>query len=275
MLKYIGISFLPRKLVSFLFGRVARLELPKFILKPFLDWFIDRYGVNMEESALSLESFSTVLEFFTRELKDTARPIGKGVVSPADGNITEFGEIESETLIGVKGSDYTLADFLLSEEERAAFVGGAFVVVYLAPGDYHRVHAPVAGSVVSTSYFSGSLWPVNSWSTERVSCVFARNERVTVTLKTDLGLMGVVCVGALNVGSIKLAMTEFRTNQHPLSLAKRRIYQEYSNRLALKKGAQLATFELGSTVVILLPPSARGWVSKLSSRRVRMGETLG
>src|SRR5207237_361159 len=107
--------------------------------------------------------FASFNAFFTRALRPGLRPVDPdplSVVSPADGRIEDAGPIDSGSAFPVKGQRYTVAGLLGSEADAASFAGGLYAVVYLAPRDYHRFHAPAAGRVIAVRHVPGELYPV-------------------------------------------------------------------------------------------------------------------
>ena len=140
----------PHHLVSRLFGYASDCREPA-VKNWMISRFVQRYGVDMseaeQEDALAYDCFN---DFFTRALKDGARPLDDepgSVLCPADGAISQMGAIEHGRIFQAKGHSYGLADLLGGDAERAApFQGGEFATIYLSPRDYHRVHMPVAGT---------------------------------------------------------------------------------------------------------------------------------
>jgi len=200
-------KLVPQHLLSRVVGRVAESGRLK---KPFIRWFVKRYSVDMsdaqEQDPLAYENFNA---FFTRALKAGARPFAEGIndalpiLCPADGAISQLGEINEHGLLQAKGRYYTVADLLASNQDAADFDGGSFATVYLSPKDYHRVHMPVAGKLTKMSYIPGDLYSVNKQTAEGVPNLFARNERLVCLFDTELGPMAVVLVGAMIVAGIE------------------------------------------------------------------------
>ena len=234
-------KIVPQHLLSRIVGRVAESRRFK---KPFINWFAARYGVDMseaqEQDPLAYDNFNA---FFTRALKLGARPLAEGIggalpiLCPADGAISQLGDITEKGLLQAKGRHYTVADLLASENDAAAFDGGCFATVYLSPKDYHRVHMPLAGRLTKMSYVPGDLYSVNQQTAEGVPNLFARNERLVCLFDTELGPMAVVLVGAMIVAGIEtvwagrvcpgrdrsqVQVTDYTTSVPPVELAARR-----------------------------------------------------
>jgi phosphatidylserine decarboxylase len=264
---------IPKDLSSALVYRATRSR-RAWLRRPLTRWFAKAYGIDLTEAAnADLESYATFNEFFTRELKAGVRPIAGGpdtLVSPADGVLTEHGRIEGGRLYQAKGSAYSLAE-LLGDLGSAvdALDGGHYFTVYLAPHNYHRVHAPLDARLVRTRYIPGARFSVSRATAAAISRLFCRNERVVCSFETHFGPMIVVLVGALNVSSIS-------TFAHgEIASGATRLWLEQPP-LPVARGAEIGRFNMGSTVVVLLGSAsfrfARGLADGLP---VRMGQAFG
>ncbi len=270
---------MPKNLVSCLVGRLASIKFPRALQLAILRWFVSRYGVQLADATKSLPEYPSLGALFTRELKSGARPIGAGVVSPVDGVITEYGRIEQGRLLQVKGV-YLPLDLLLGDAQaQARYEAGFFITFYLAPPDYHHIHAPIDGEVVSMTHMPGTLWPVNEWSVRTVPQLFVRNERVVTVLRgKEHGLVSVIKVGALNVGSIALAYDNLVSNQFSWGFcgAKRMpARREYQPPRAIQKGNRLGTFQMGSSVILLFQSNCFTPGENCRRAKIRLGESLG
>lgn len=265
------LRFLPRNLLSRVFGRIARIESPAFLPRWLIQNWITKFRVDVEEAELPPAEYRSLLAFFTRALKDGARPIDSepgAIVSPVDGTIGETGRIANDTLYQAKGMAYRGAALLGGEDRAAAFEGGSYLTVYLSPRDYHRIHSPCDGTITRVLYEPGTLWPVNPPSVKRIPSLFAVNERVTLWIESTIGPIGLVLVGATNVGSMRLAFMDFTTNR-----GEPRRAIEIAPGRAVARGEHLATFELGSTIVLMLPRTA-AFDPMWSNAKVRMGKRI-
>ena len=170
-------------------GHLADLRLPPFAIRPLLRLYARAFGVDLGEAAEPLESFPTFNAFFTRRLREGARPVAGGegvVVSPSDSRLSVIGPVPPDgRLEQVKGSSYSIDALLGSPEEAAPFRRGAHATLYLSPAMYHRVHSPVDGRVVAWRYVPGRLFPVNGAGVRSVPGLFTRNERVALFLDTE------------------------------------------------------------------------------------------
>ncbi|MEM1010152.1 MAG: archaetidylserine decarboxylase [Myxococcota bacterium] len=245
------LSLLPTKLLSRCFGHLARWPAPRFLLRPVLRWYVSHFRVDVEEAEKPLSEYRTLTEFFTRRLRSGARVIDADpqvLVSPVDGRLGQYGQIEGDTLVQAKGHTYTLTELLGAQEYRQVFEGGSFATLYLSPRDYHRIHNPMDGAVESYSYFTGRLLPVNPPAVHNIPKLFARNERLVTYVRHESGAwVAVVKVGATNVGRIRLCYDDVVTNrwQDP------NYRKDYQPAIPLKKGDELGIFEMGSTVILL------------------------
>jgi phosphatidylserine decarboxylase len=272
---------LPLGAISRLAGRAARARPPGWLLQPAIGAFGRVFGVDFDEAREPVESFRTFQDFFTRALRDGARsidPAPDAFVSPCDGAWGAAGTIERGTLLQVKGRPYSLAALLGSEAEARLFERGRFATLYLAPGDYHRFHAPADVRVVSAHRLPGRLWPVNRIGLEGVDGVFARNERICAWMRLARAGSGsaepdlcLVAVGATLVGSVRLVFDSLATNE-PGSLSARR---EYEPPVELARGAEWGRFEFGSTIVVLARAGAVEIDARTPGTRVRLGERIG
>ncbi len=258
-------------------GRAARLPLPHAVRTALFEAYARRYGVDLSELAQPLERYATFNDFFTRALRPGARPLPSdpaAIVFPADGRLLGIGPVQGGALPPIKGHRYDVASLIGDRTLAPAFENGAYFAVYLSPGDYHRVHAPVGGSIVAVRHRSGRLFPVQPDVLERVPGLLARNERLTVVIDSDrfYGRVAVVLVGATHVGSITTAFDSFRTNVGWI----RGGGVDYAQPIRIERGAELARFNLGSTVVVLTESSAWKPVEGLEPGvRVRVREAAG
>jgi phosphatidylserine decarboxylase len=245
--------FLPKKAISRVTGKLASAKLGK-TTQFLIEQFIKQYNVDMSEAEIQdITKFETFNDFFTRALKKGARPVAKaGIVSPADGMISELGEIYKDAVLQAKGHYYSLEALLGGDEKDAkCFQSGNFVTIYLSPSDYHRVHMPLDGKLKKMVFVPGDLFSVNPLTAKNVDNLFARNERVVCFFENDeIGEFAVVLVGATIVASIE---TVFAGVVAPSAGKEKTIYDYSKDNIVIKKGAELGRFLLGSTVVCVFP----------------------
>jgi len=242
-------QFLPKNHLSYIIGILVHLPLPSMIWTPIIKIFARVYDINLEEAEKPVEQYKSLGDFFVRHLKPGVRPLAvTWAVHPADSVITQAQIIHEGKLIQAKNKTYHINDFIFDTKGLEKYNDGQFLTYYLCPTDYHRVHSPVSGTIQKVVHIPGALWPVNQWSTDNIQELFSINERVYVEIKTERGLVGVVFVGATNVGQIELAFdSEIRGNQ--LKVFKPLIKENLN--IPIQKGAELGMFRMGSTVVML------------------------
>ncbi|WP_295716546.1 archaetidylserine decarboxylase [uncultured Halovibrio sp.] len=263
----------PQHGLSRLAGRVADSRHPA-LRRRLINGFIRRYGVDMNEAAdPDPEAYASFNDFFTRPLRDDARPIEgdeRTLVCPADGAISQSGTISRGRLFQAKGQSFSAAELTARPEpELAAFEQGRFATIYLSPKDYHRVHMPVTGTLEATTTIPGRLFSVNPATTRNVPRLFARNERLVAWFRTEYGPMAVVMVGAMIVAGIE---TVWGGRVAP---GARSIRHAAHDGPHLARGAEMGRFYLGSTVILMLPRGAFEPTGELNPEQsVRMGESL-
>lgn len=268
---------LPQHLLTALIWRIARIR--HVATKNFLiTRFVGLYDVEIDEVKLNVpDDFATFNDFFVRELDADARPVDESdnsIVSPVDGTVSIADVIRDDSIIQAKGLNYSLSDLLATDLERAAaYVDGAFATIYLAPYNYHRVHAPWDGELVAARYVPGDLFSVSEATVKQVDGLFRRNERLVMHFKTDRGPAVLIFVGALNVGSISTPWTgELRPRKHGVV----DVPDLSGHPGIVKKGDLLGWFNMGSTVILLLPAGVASWDDDLQpGETLRVGEAIG
>ncbi len=256
---------LPQHALSRLAGRVAASE-TDWVKSLFIRQFARVYDISLDEAeCTTFDEFRSFNDFFTRALRADARPIGEGIVSPADGCVSQLGQIDGDTLLQAKGHGYSLTS--LAGGLAGGFSNGTFCTVYLAPSDYHRVHLPFAGTLTDTLAVPGALYSVNAATETSIEGLFARNERLVCRFETEFGPMLVVLVGAMIVASIA---TDWAG---PVSPYNKEEHTQYD--LVYETGEEIGRFLLGSTVICCFPPGAVTMNESLASgTAVRMGQTI-
>jgi phosphatidylserine decarboxylase len=276
-LSYAFLKLLPRNTLSRALGAACRLPAPRPVVRAAIRTFARRYGVDASEAERAIDEYPTFTEFFTRRLKAGARPIAPGdsvPVSPVDGTVGEVGDIVEGRLLQAKGKQYTLAELFggpRAQADALPFVGGSFLTIYLAPHNYHRIHAPLGGHITGYINVPGTLWPVNAVGVRNVERLFCVNERLTTFLATPRGRCAVVAVGAMNVGRIRAVYDDVVTNARRTRAVQRK---EYEKPIPVEKGGELAIFEMGSTVVVVFARGVRLSEEIVPGRAIKLGERL-
>ncbi len=236
------------------------------------------YDVDVEEIKLDVpQGFATFNDFFVRELNDGARDIdddANSIISPADGTVSLAGTLRADSILQAKGLDYSLDDLLATDlDESASYINGRFATIYLAPYNYHRVHAPFDGELVAARYVPGDLFSVNAATVSKVSGLFRRNERLIMHFRTERGPAVVILVGALNVGSIS---TPWSGEIRPRKAGVVDVIDISGHDTNVRKGDLLGWFNMGSTVIVLMPDGVCEWHDKLEpGDTLRMGQSIG
>ena len=217
--------------------------------------------------------------FFTRALRPGARPVDPDprlIASPVDGTVSQLGPIRGERIVQAKGHTYSLEALLAGQDRWAEhFADGSFATLYLAPYNYHRIHMPLTGTLRAAWFVPGRLFSVNATTAAAVPDLFARNERVVLVFEDGPLVWALVMVGALFVGSMSTVWhgdvaprTPRRVTALPLDAP--------LAPLRLEKGTELGRFNMGSTVIVLLPRRTAEWRAGLGPGDIiRVGQTLG
>jgi phosphatidylserine decarboxylase len=263
----------PKRSWSTALGWLARRPLPRPVRARFLTTYARLFGIDLDEVELPLEEYGTLDAFFTRRLRAGARPADPEpatAVSPVDGEVLEHGTIAGDRLLQAKGCEYSLAALLADEDEARRFVDGEYLTLYLAPRDYHRIHAPVAGAVVGCRHVPGRFFPVNARAVCDVDGLYTVNERLVTFLDADCGRVAVVSVAALGVGHITAAYDE-EIHTHARRCAGVRTY---APPRPVQRGDEIGIFHLGSTVIVLFEPGRARLRPFTRGERVRCGAAI-
>lgn len=276
---------LPHRLLSSLARKLAYSR-NRAVKQWLIDTVTRKFGVDLSEAANpDPTSYPTFNAFFTRALKPGARvadPDPRTLLMPADGKISECGHIgradegvlheDAGHIFQAKGHGFTTADLLGDEAAARAFDGGVYATVYLSPKDYHRVHMPWTGTLRETVHVPGRLFSVGEDAVGSVSRLFARNERVVCHFDCDFGPMAVVMVGALLVSGVETVWggVEIPPYGGPVTTKDYR-----GSGIVLERFAEMARFNYGSTVIVLLPKGVAELDSGLRAQLpVKLGERL-
>jgi len=268
----------PKKAGSAAVGVAARVRLPRSLRRPLLGRFAASYGIDLAEAEKPLREYTSFLDLFTRRLKSGLRPQDPAAPgslnSPVDGALVASGRVENGTLIQAKGLPYRLDELLASDPLAARFEGAAYATLYLSPRDYHRIHVPCSGRVLAVGRVEGELWPVNEASTAFTPGLYVRNRRaywIAEGTGEDEGLdVAAVLVGATHVGGV-VVDARWLGGRTP-----GRRDRLVVDGLPCAPGDDLGTFELGSTVVLLVGGArARDFAWVRPHGPVRVGQRLG
>lgn len=264
---------LPKQALTQLAGAIASAKGGATTLK-LIRWFIDRYGVNMDEAANpDPASYATFNDFFTRALKPGARPLAAAdLVCPVDGAISQFGNVERDQILQAKDHLYSTKALVGGDAELAKeFHDGSFATLYLSPKDYHRIHMPCAARLLRMIHVPGVLFSVNPTTARAVPGLFARNERVVCVFAGERGRFLLTLVGATIVGSMA---TTWHGVVNPPRVKRVREWRYDDRRIAFEQGDEMGRFLLGSTVVLLFPGRLRFNPKWRPEAPVRLGEEM-
>ena len=265
-------QLVPQQKLSKVAGRLAASRHP-YVKRTFIRSFAKAYNISLDEyERQSLNAYESFNDFFTRELKEDARTIdatANGIVSPADGIISQLGQIEDHKLLQAKGRHYDVGQLLADSEDGSYFADGSFATIYLAPSNSHRVHMPFTGTLTKTRYVPGTLFSVNNTTAANVPDLFARNERLVCMFDTKYGKAAVVMVGAMIVAGIETVATG--------KIARTDDIFESDHDMQFAAGEELGRFYLGSTAIVVLPKAAKAdWLDSMQANSVvQMGQLLG
>jgi phosphatidylserine decarboxylase len=237
------------------------------------------YGIDLDEAEKPLSEYAGFDDFFTRRLRPGARPIDDKpgvVVSPADGTVVDCGRVTAGKLIQAKGELFELAGLLDDAKAAARLEGGAYLITYLSPKDYHRVHSPVAGQVVGWHHIPGTLFTVGAESVRSVPGLFIRNERfVTLIEMQGGGLAAVVMVAAIGVGHVTVSYDPEVATHGPKFLKAAVRHRVYDQPKPIARGDELGIFHLGSTTIIVFEPGRVALDALSAGTAVKMGVSIG
>jgi len=262
--------------LSHALGHVADIRMPSALLRPVIKAYSIVLRVETAEIVEPEGGFESFGDFFVRRLRPDVRPIcgdRDALVCPSDGELVASGSIEGDraTTINVKGNEYDVHQLLGGAAAEVDFAGGGFLVIYLHPRDYHRVHAPIDGELVGVCHVPGKRFPVAAWSERRVKGIYGLNERMVYVIEPKGGgKLAVVMVAAFGVGNIETPFAPIEGSGN--GSAEVRCFEP---RIGLSRGDDLGAFRLGSTVVMAW---TRGTVEvdpRPGEGRVVMGGRIG
>jgi phosphatidylserine decarboxylase len=266
---------LPHRLLSSLARRLAYSTSPG-TSRWLIDTVTKKFNVDLGEAANpDPRSYPSFNAFFTRALKSGARvadPDPRALLMPADGHISQCGPIEDGRIFQAKGQSFTAAELLGDAADAAPFRNGLFATVYLSPRDYHRVHMPWTGTLRETVHVPGRLFSVGTDAVANVPRLFARNERLVCHFDTDFGPMVSVMVGALLVSGVETVWSGEEIPAYGSAITRK----DYRGKgVTLERFAEMARFNYGSTVIVLLPPGVATLSPALKAESpVRLGQAL-
>ena len=269
----------PKRAVSKAIGWGASRGLPVRLRGMMLSRFARAYGIDLDEAEKPLGDYADFDELFTRRLRTGARPIADepgGIVSPADGIVVECGLATEGKLIQAKGTLFELSELLSDGEIAARLMGGAYLITYLSPKDYHRVHSPVGGRVIGWRHIPGTLFSVGAKSVAIEPGLFVRNERFVTLIEMDSGgLCAVVMVAAIGVGHVTVSYDAEVATHRPRFLRAAVRHRHYDDPKPIRRGEELGIFHLGSTTIAVFEPGRAELGSFAGGEAMKMGIAIG
>ena len=220
-------ALVKRKLVSSIYGNM--MDRPSSTKK--IQPFVEEFDIDM--SSVQKQEFNSFNDFFTRKLKNNARPVDTNstiTVSPADGKLLAYADISNSDFI-IKGYRFDILSFLNNADLAKNYLDGTLVIIRLAPLDYHRFHFPINGRVSPITRIDGDYYSVNPLALRKIIEIFCLNKREFIIISNPLfGDVVMAEVGATMVGSI---------------------IQTYTGNF-VKKGEEKGYFKFGGSSVVLL-----------------------
>ena len=241
-----------------------------------INTIVRRYDVDMSEALQpDAQQYQHFNAFFTRKLRaDVRRPdsVPDSVLLPADGRISQSGRIVDGRIFQAKGQSYTASELLGDDAAATPYRHGSFATIYLSPRDYHRVHMPLTGTLKETVHVPGRIFSVAPFAVEAIPRLFARNERLVCHFESEHGPFVVVMVGAILVSSVAtvwdgLVIPPYASHIRRKSFA--------GQNITLERYAEMARFNMGSTVIVLFPEGTVQLDPFEPQQKVRMGQRLG
>ena len=257
---------IPLRLLSWCVYKLSRVTIP-FVKNILIELFIKKYNIDLSEYRKGRkEDYLSFNDFFTREIKPELRLIEssyKTMVSPVDGRLIEHGKINEDSIIQIKNSHYSLTKLLNNNQELAMkYLNGYFITLYLAPDNYHRVHMPLDGTLVNSEHVPGKCFAVHQESITKIPDLYIKNQRLINSFENQLSPFVLILVAALNVSSIT---TVWKSED-----------LQAENPLTIPKGEQMGQFNLGSTVILLVPKESQLiWSETMKTgTRVKVGQVI-
>jgi len=249
--------------LSRIWGKITKLESPSLLIQEAIRIYASHYEIDMKNFEGDLDDYDSLCAFFTRKLDPSARPLKNdenSFLSPCDGVVSVLENIHADVATQVKGKNYLVSD--LVKKELPFEKGFWLATIYLSPRDYHRFHVPVDSTVAAHIHTGWRLFPVNSLGLNNIDRLFIRNERVVVKFKAENFTYFYTAVGATFVGSIKMNFTENFSDEW------------VKNDVKYSQNDELGMFEMGSTIVLLVPEEAVEKPMLSQGEKIRAGEPL-
>ncbi len=258
------LTLLATPVLSRAWGKIVRTKGPKFAVQAVIAWYKKHYGIDMSEYIGSPEDYASLSDFFTRPLDPATRPLKKNAaswLSPCDGVVSAIEKISSDSATLVKGRTYSVSELVgdMLDFSKEYYV----YTIYLSPMNYHRFHIPVDSYIEASRHEAGRLYPVNKLGVNYIERLFLQNERKILRMLVDKSPYYYVAVGATFVGAIKMECTEPETTG---------VWQKVA--MKTEQLDEIGRFEMGSTIVLVLPADKAGPPDITPGTVIRCGEKL-
>ena len=241
-----GNQYISNVIAAFTSSKYSRFLIPVFTTV---------YKLNVKEMRYPLSSYTSLQSLFTRQLKPGVRIIDNhpsSAVSPVDGIINDYGTIKDGRSLSVKGQQLSISELLGEESYAANYNNGSYLVIYLSPHHYHRIHSPVNGKIKDNRTLGGKSFPVNDFGLKYGTRPLSTNFRKITEMETiNKHKCAVIKVGALNVNSIHLT---YKLDK-------------------LEKGEEMGFFSFGSTVILLFEQLS--FSDFTLNESIKVGERIG
>jgi len=229
--------------LSRIYRRIVNIKRPQWLVKAMICLFQKHYRIDLNH--YEKREYTSLADFFVRRLDKQERPLKSNCdyfLSPADGRVSVITDLLDDRVLQVKGKYYSLQELLQTSVNFAQ--KWKLFTIYLSPSDYHRFHAPVNMKIKRYCYISGRLYPVNDFSVNLVSALYQKNERVVVEFTFKQHLAYFVAVGATFVGNICFSFFDKKSINYD---------QWYYPDVKIAQLDELGRFEMGSTIILLMP----------------------
>lgn len=252
----------PLHFVSDITFKLSRIE-EKTIKNVLIRLYIALFKIKLDEYLIkNISEYKSLNDFFIRELDMSFREDldnSDNIISPCDGTIAGFGNIDNNTFIHAKKYKYSINELI--NEKSNDFNNGKFINIYLEPKDCHRIYMPCDADLIKVTHVPGKLYSVAPYATYGIKNLYSKNERVILNFSNKDFKMSMIMVGAVNVGCITLS------DYGIISPAKYRSsiteFKKENEIKSYKKGDEIGMFNLGSTVILLFSTNDKKWVREI------------
>ncbi|GBC08543.1 hypothetical protein RclHR1_00820010 [Rhizophagus clarus] len=271
-------------LVDFANAMGKFLDTPQSLTEESLQTFYtaENYNVDAYEVPQGGWLGHTFNEFFARKFKPGTRPIDGPhnpavIVSAADSTFDGCWDINTDSLVYLKGLPWTVGELLANSQYADDFAGGQFMHAFLAPYDYHRQHAPIDGKVLEAKVIPGQTYlevvikkdhkgkrrlnPVRELDApDSAGYQFCQARGLIIIESPKIGKVAVLPVGMCQVSSVVIPDC---------------IKQKAKDKAEVKKGEEISYFQFGgSDIVLLFQAQSKVKILAKEKQHYRVGEQI-